>query len=176
MDFVDAYGGGGWGSAANKRFFYLVVNGNIGNETVGLKQQQAFFRSGTNSGPDYVYIFIDIGTDNRLGIDLSKRSGGAALYKEIEEQCPLFLITDRPIHQLKDITNIKRHRIDVYDDDVSVLYKEMGISELTARKRFVRFLRRANRYANLKPNMLGLGVNVNEILADMIDKLEQSQP
>jgi hypothetical protein len=175
MDIIGTYGGS-YGAANNKRFFYLVVNGNAGEEKETLNNQQAFFRSGINSGPDYVFIFIDIGSDARLARDLCKRTGGDALYKQIEEKCPLFLITYRPIEHIGDVAAISVRPIKFYEDEVSVLYDEMGIKDLGARKRFVKFLRRVNRYANLKPNIFGIGANVNEIITDLIDKLDLDQP
>lgn len=170
------YGGRGVNSEGDKRFFYLVVNGDAGLESVGSVDQQAFFRSGINSGQDYVFIFIDIASDKRLANDLMKRSGGQEFYWRIEQVCPTFLITQKLIKEIRNLELIELYPIKDYTKDVSILYEKMGLHQPGTRKRFIKFLRRLNAYGHLKPNIFGLGFNANEIIDDLIDKLERAQP
>jgi hypothetical protein len=52
----------------------------------------------------------------------------------------------------------------------------MGLTSRTRRLQAIEFLKRVNAYLQLKPNVLGLGINLNEVLADLIKGLEQAIP
>ena len=173
MDIYEPYGRDLGGGGSWKRFFYLVVNG---RESLDSQTEQSFIRSGVNSGQDYVFVFIDIATDKRLYADLIKREEGQKFYEQVEKDAPLFLITDKPVEQIKDVKQIEVCPIRNYEKDVSVLYDKMGLHLPDTRKRFLKFLHKVNQYAHLKPNIAGLGLNLNEILGDWIKRLERNQP
>ena len=165
------YGGGHGPQAA--RFFYLAVNGP--SPAVSDSDIKSFFRTGVSTGSEYVFVFIDVSSDHRLRDDLLEIRGGSELYARVQKN-PAFLISRTRIADVKSADDIDVVDLGNYDQDMDVIYGRMGIHSKSTRQSFIRFLRRVNRYAHLKPNLLGLGANLNEILADMIDFLEKKAP
>jgi hypothetical protein len=168
----DYAGGGG---RDGKRHFYLVV---LGDESNSLTDEhiRSFFRSGVNTGSDYVFIFMDIASDERLHKDLRRLTGNDLLFDDIVAKTPAFLTSDDPIPKLRSAHAIGVYPIKDYEKDIKVLYDKMGIHSLSTRRTAISFLRRVNRYLHLKPNIMGLGANLNELIADLIDLLEAKQP
>jgi hypothetical protein len=52
----------------------------------------------------------------------------------------------------------------------------MGINSLSTRRAAIAFLRKVNRYLHLKPNVMGVGANLNDLISDLIEALEAKQP
>jgi hypothetical protein len=163
--------GGGHGTPA--RFFYLAVNG--ASPQISDTDIKSFFRTGVNTSSDYVFVFVDISSDHRLRDDLLELKGGDEVYARLLKNSA-FLISKTRMADINDIKDIEVIELRDYDSDMDRIYKMMGIHSKSTRMAFIRFLRRINRYAHLKPNLLGLGANLNEIISDMIDYMESKTP
>src|SRR5262249_30560967 len=143
----------------------------VSNDHVG-----KFFRTGVSTGSEYVFVFVDISTDHRLRGDLQRLPKGDILFGEIEDKAPAFLVSPLAIPKLSSAESIEVFPIKSYETDINVIYDKMGIHSSSTRKSAVRFLRRINGYLNLKPSIFGLGANLNEVISDLLDKIEQKQP
>jgi hypothetical protein len=163
--------GGASGAAA--RFFYLAVNGV--SSQVSDTDIKSFFRTGVNTSSDYIFIFVDISSDHRLRNDLLRLKGGDEVYARLLKNSA-FLISKTRVANIEDIKDIEVIELQNYDDDMDHIYKLMGIHSKSTRAAFIRFLRRVNRYAHLKPNVFGLGANLNDVISDMIEYLESKGP
>lgn len=176
-DYSGGGGGGGGGSASvNQRFFYLVIKTDQQEGALRSEDVQKFFRTGTNTSADYAFTVIDIATDDRLKNDVLKMEDGPAFYERLEASVPSFLVTYAPMPKIVGASVIKMYPVRDYDKDINVIYESMGLLPLDARKSFAAFLRKMNGYLNLKPNVVGLGVNLNQIIDDWIERLERSTP
>jgi hypothetical protein len=63
-----------------------------------------------------------------------------------------------------------------YDRDIDAIYKHMGLNSQTTRMVAIRFLKKVNQYTHLKPNFAGIGINLNEIVEDLLRRLENTAP
>jgi hypothetical protein len=160
---------------ANQRFFYLVVDGS-GAGDVNQQDIQSFFRSGMNTGSDFVFVFIDIAVDDRLRQYLSAKKGGVSLYNEIQKKRPVFLISTKSLLNKTDVIDVELVAITNYDRDIDAIYKHMGLNSQTTRMVAIRFLKKVNQYTHLKPNFAGIGINLNEIVEDLLRRLENTAP
>ena len=158
-----------------QRFFYLVVDGSAEGE-VKRQDKQSFFRSGVNTDSDFVFVFIDIAVDDRLRQYLSAKKGGDSLFKEIQKKKPVFLISGKSLLSKTEVEDVELLQIKHYDRDIDAIYRHMGMHSRTTRMAAVRFLKKVNKYLHLKPNVFGLGVNINEIIEDLLRRLEYKAP
>jgi hypothetical protein len=158
------------------RPFYFIVKDVATGNAVQQKDVQSFFRTGVNTGSDYLFTFVDIGSDERLSKYLAPKPGGDALYKDIEAKAPVFLVSDRAIKNVDDVRTITVHPIKNYTRDVQLIYNQMGFESPTTRLTAIRFLKRVNKYLHLKLNMFGLGVNLNDMISDLLDRMESHSP
>jgi hypothetical protein len=173
----DYGGGGGSSTSPNKRYFYLVVKSDQqAPDTLDSKDVQKFFKTGVNSDEGYLFSFIDISSDHRLKADLLKMQNGPEFYEKLSVSTPAFLITYVPIPEIVGTSVIKLCPIKNYETDVQVIYDEMGLAPPSARNDAIAFLRAVNRYVQLKPNVLGLGANLNDLISDLITRLERNSP
>jgi hypothetical protein len=170
------YGGGGGGVGAAVRFFYLVVKSGEPEGALDPTDVQSFFRSGVNTDESYAFTFIDINSDARLKDDLLKIENGPEFYQRLEASVPAFLITYVPISKLFNASVIKLYPISDYQKDAEVIYEHMGMNTPSVRQAAITFLRKLNSYSHLKPNVLGIGLNLNEVIADLLTRLEHSTP
>ena len=88
-------------------------------------------------------------------------------------QAPVLIITHQRIQTLDAAEEIIIHPIRNYDEDSKLIYVHMNLPTPDTAKTFLRFLRRINKYSQLKPNLLGFGLNINDIISDLIDHLER---
>jgi hypothetical protein len=158
-----------------QRYFYLIVKGNS-DDALDSSDVQSFFRTGINTGSDYVFVFVDIANDDRLLKYVAGKQGGADFYQEIETKAPLFLIAEKPISNVQNLKEPRIHKISNYDHDLRLIYNEMGFDSPTTRVASIRFLKRVNRYLHLKPNLFGLGFNLNDMIADILNRMENRSP
>jgi hypothetical protein len=170
---MDDYGG--WGGASGQDFFYLIVNG---RKTPHLSDSdvKSFFRTGVNTSSDFIFVFVDISSDRRLASDLERIEGGAEFYRKIEKMAPVFLITHVSIRHIANAKTIQLLPVRNYDKDVSAIYDRMGVHSPSTRKSAILFLKRVNKYLNLKPNLFGVGANFNDMISDLLDRMERSAP
>jgi hypothetical protein len=175
-EIVTLYGAGG---VEAQKWFYLVLRtgGDAGLPSekiarLGNHDINSFVASGANL-PDYAFVLVDIGGDARLETDLNKLAGGPELMARIKDKVPLFLITPSPIPQIDDIKDIAYHPIKDYEKDSDVIYAAMGLHRPKKRRAFVRFLKRTNQYLHLKPNILGIGVNLNEMIEHWLEHVDK---
>jgi len=159
-----------------RRFFYLVVDSNQPNVGITSGDLQGFFEAGVNTSSDYVFIFVDIANDDRLRHILSAFQDGEEFYRRVKENTPYFLIMSRIMQEVTDLYEVRGQAIRNYSEDVSLIYEEMGLSSPSTRKAAISFLRRVNRYCSLKPSFFGIGVNINDVITDLIDRLESKLP
>jgi len=159
-----------------QRYFYLIVRGPTDGNALTRDDVQSFFRSGANTGSDFIFVFVDIASDDRLQKVLSAKKGGDVFYERIESKAPLFLITDRAIKNVENLHTVKLTRITNYEKDVAVLFKEMGFEDADTRKSAIRFLKRVNRYIKAEPTIFGFGIKFNEIISDLLIRMENKSP
>ena len=164
------YGGGGGGGAPHQDFYYLVINGE--GQTTSSEEIQNFYRTGINSQSNDIFVFVDVGTDNRLRDDLDKLPGGAELYESIVRQAPVFITTPMRIPMLTDLAKVHLHPITSYETDLDFIYKKFRHTGW--RVRTAATMKQVNAYLQLKPSFFGIGLNLNEMLADLIRQLEQN--
>jgi hypothetical protein len=170
------YSGAGGPKTPAGYYFYLVVRSDERERSLDPDDIQKFFRTGVNAGRDYAFTMVDIMTDHRLGEDVLKMENGPAFYEKLDASTPAFLITRFPLHRLKDADDITLHPVTDYEKDVNIIYKEMGLPPVDTRRRTINFLRKVNSYLNLKPSIFGFGANLNEVIADLIKRLERDMP
>jgi hypothetical protein len=175
MEEPGHYGGGGGVSPVLKNYFYLIIRGDVA-QTISDEDIKSFFNTAVKTGEDHVFIFLDISHDQRLGIDLRKLTGGAELYNRIENSAPVFLISRQRIPDLTEIKAIEVLPITDYAKDIDAIYEKIGMHSRTIRLQAIAFLKRLNEYAHLRPNIFGIGINLNEPIKDMIARLERSTP
>jgi hypothetical protein len=158
-----------------QRFFYLII---LTDRDSAVKQDdiQSFFRTGTNTNSDYVFVFVDLAGDDRLRQYLSGKPGGADLYQQIEHEAPVFLIADKSLTNKKDVGDVRLFPIRDYERDAAILYQEMGFESPSTRRAAIRFLKQVNPYFQLKPNISGIGINLNDMIADFLEWLERRSP
>ena len=177
------YGGGGAPPTSQwPRYFYLVVKSSNKNQTLDPIDIQKFFRTGVNTDENYRFSLVDIASDQRLKQDMLKMEGGASLYERLEAQLPAFIISFFGVPQIAGIPQMtvasfeRIYPIRDYDCDVQVIYDQMGLEPPSARKAAIDFMKKVNRYFQLKPSIFGIGANVNDIISDLIERLERSLP
>jgi hypothetical protein len=166
---------GGAGGSDGKKYFYLVIGG-LGSHSLADEHISSFFRTGVNTGSEFVFVFIDIASDARLREDLRKITGNDLLFEDIAAKAPAFLATDNLIPELESAHGIHVYQIKDYENDIKVIYERMGINSLSTRRAAISFLRKVNRYLHLKPNIMGIGANLNDLISDLINALEAKQP
>ena len=173
---MNDYGGGSYSpepTTRPKRHFYLIVNGAEPTTAVDGQAVDSFFRAGVNSQSDYIFVFVDIASDHRLRNDLAKTEAGTALYERIASNSPAFLVCEGPIQKVTDLAGVLVSPIADYDTDVTLLYRQMGFDKPASRRAAISFLKRINRYLHLKPSIMGLGANLNEMIADLLARMER---
>jgi hypothetical protein len=136
----------------------------------------AFLETGVNTGSNYLFVFMDVASDERLRNDLKRLTGNDFLFDEIVAKAPVFLASDVALPNVRDASSINVYPIKDYEQDIKILYEKMGINSLSTRRAAIAFLKRVNRYLHLKPNIVGVGLNLNEFFSDLIEKLEANQP
>jgi len=167
---MDTYGGGGSVHVGKPHFYLIVKSGDEAHS----ESIQKFFRMGVNTSSNYIFVFIDIRGERRLERDLKQLNGGARLYGEIAAAAPAFLITDGPIPKLESVKAAELYPISDYDKDVDHIYRRMGLHSKAKRMTTIAFLRRVNRHLSLKPSIGGFGVNLNEAITDLLDRMERT--
>ncbi len=160
---------------APQRFFYLVVKTDR-QSAVNQDDIQSFFRAGANTNSDYIFVFVDLTGDDRLCRYLSAKPGGSDLYRQIEQEAPVFLISDKSLTNKKDVSDVRLVKIKDYDGDAAIIYHEMGFDSSDTRRAAIRFLKRVNRYFQLRPGIFGFGLNFNEMISDLLERLERRSP
>jgi len=170
----DDYGGGGRGGTG-VNYFYLVIN-NAAASDVGGQEIQSFYKTAVNTDGNHIFVMIDISSDQRLAKDLAKVSGGPELYAQIEANASVFLLSPKRIPDLGTIAAVEMVPIKNYEKDIDVIYAKMGLNSATTRASAIAFLRWLNDSFHLKPNIMGLGVNLNQMISDLLARLERAQP
>jgi hypothetical protein len=174
LDHWKDYGGSGGPPAG--RYFYLIVKSNQTKGALKPGDIQKFVRSGVATSEDYAFTLVDIATDHRLRDDVLKIKNGQAFYERLDAKVPAFLITLAPISKIADADTIRLHPVGDYDESINIIYSEMGLLPLTVRRGFINSLKKVNSYLHLKPNFLGVGANFNEMITDLIARLERTTP
>jgi hypothetical protein len=172
MPMVDL--GGIGGGPGIELLIYLVIKGK--DQTVSNDEIQSFFKTGLNSHSGFGLCFIDIASDLRLSDYLSKIKDGDKLYAQLEKSAPAFVVTTQSLLYLSTIDAVEVIPISDYATDVNKIYERMGLTSLSRRLQAIEFLKKVNGYLQLKPNVFGLGFNLNDVLADLIKRLEQATP
>jgi hypothetical protein len=165
LDWDDLDGGG-----PGISFYYLIIKGDA---AVNVEQEQHFYRTALTEKNDW-FIFIDIGCDFSLRDHLAKLPGGPELYSTIEQQAPIVLSAPRPIIDMQDVATIKVRQITDYYADLEYIYKRL--SDIGSRSNVIESIKRFNSYAQLKPSLFGIGININEMLSDVIKRWENNNP
>lgn len=175
LSYVTLYDGVG----PAEKWFYLVfqTDGATGlpSERVprlGNHEINSFVASGVHAS-DYAFVLVDIGIDKRLENDIGKLAGGPELVARIKEHAAAFLITPSPIPQIKDVKEIECYPVHDYEKDSDIIYDKMGLHRPARRRAFIRLLKRTNQYLHLKPNILGLGFNINEMISHWLEIAEK---
>jgi hypothetical protein len=166
--YVDDVGGGSSTSLYDSNHYYLVIKGDA---ALNQETTQHFYRTGLNA-QDGVFVFVDIGSDSRLHDLLAKVKGGPELYSRIEREAPVFLATDMNIGGITDAEDIELRRITDYQSDLEYIYD--GLANEDWRDRTVNVLKQVNDYAQLKPSLFGIGINLNKLISDLIKRLEDA--
>lgn len=169
-EMIDYGEGGGGGYYPN--YFYLIVNGEP-DGTVPKEDAQAFFKLGSQTGSEHAFVFVDIGSDSRLINDLRRFNGGAKYVDDLRAACPALVMTEGPIQKLGHIPISAPVRITDFKQTLESIYDRMGVPSSKTKTTAIEFLDALNRYAHLKPNVFGVGVNLNEIISSMIAKLKE---
>jgi hypothetical protein len=155
-----------------KAHFYLVVNGR-GAEQLQSTDIHDWFSFGASTSSDFIFVFIDIAFDLRLKKDLQTHKGGKELYRTIKERCPVFLYSVTSIPNLKSLASLEILPANDYQRDVGIIYSKIGRARNATRLNAIKFLKKANGYISLKPSIFGVGANLNQIIGDLLDRLER---
>jgi hypothetical protein len=179
LQYVDYKGfprHGGCGSDTPSRYFYLIVKSQSPDATINQDDIQKFVGSAVDSQRGYFFSLLDIATDQRLKDDLLRMTNGAAFFDQLLASVPAFLITYDAIPILKSADKIELYPISNYNNDVQIIYEHMGFARPAVRRGAIVMLEGLNKYIQLKPNIFGLGVNLNEVISDLIVRIRGSSP
>jgi hypothetical protein len=136
----------------------------------------SFYKTGVNTSAAHIFIFYDIARDPRLRNDLRVRHGDNKLYTKIKESIPAFVFCSKRIQDVSDASGVEILAIKNYATDVDYIHKKIGLASASTRGAILRALKTINSYSGIRPGMLGITINVNQMISDLIDWLEKRQP
>jgi hypothetical protein len=173
LEQVHDFGGGGGGGSSTTitRYYYLVINGPA--TTLKDEDVQDFFRKGVET-PDEAFVFVNIASDARLEHRLNALPNGPELFAKIKEQAPVFITTKVRIPELTDVSGVEVRQIKNYAEDA--VYMSRALIQVNKENKTVERLRTFNKIAHLKPNLFGVGFNLNELIEEIIKKMEGKSP
>jgi hypothetical protein len=164
---IEDYSGGGGRGGVGTAYFYLVVNGK--DKTVSVDHIQGFFKKGASLDEKSVFVFVDIATDKRMQQDLKARPGGLALYHETQSKAPVLLISSARLVNV-DLETVELFPIKDFSKEMENIARRVGSLPPEKKSGALRFLKRLNEYVLLRPNVFGLGVDLNKVLSDVIER------
>lgn len=166
--------GGGTSYTNAEIYFYLVVNG-LSEATISQANLQDFFQVGIDSRHEYVFVLIDISTDNRLENSLRLSDEGVRLWETMYAKLPVLAISRYSnLSDLNNTKNVEIIQILDYVDAATHIFDKMGMPSPGGRRKAIELLRRVNSYVEIKVGVPGIAVlHVSKILADLIELLER---
>lgn len=168
---MEDYGGGGSSSgSAHEDHFYLIYDSSFA--AIATEYKNAYYKLGVSTGNEWVFSVVDDATDDRLRDDLTKSSEGSGLYERIRRSLPCFVFSSGHLKTMSGMKSATVHKIHDFDKDIGRIYKRMNIREPNEISDFVSYLRGLNEVLELKPNLIGLGVNLNKLIEKFIDKID----
>jgi len=170
---IEDYGGGGRPGKVGANYFYLVVSGK--DKTVSVDDIQKFFKKGASLDDKSIFVFVDIASDERMRKDLESRPDGPALFDRIESKAPVLLISETRLVEA-DPDEVELFPISDFDKGMENIARRIGSLSAGKKQGTLRFLKRLNAYVVLKPTFWGMGFNLNEVLSDVIGRLEGAKP
>ncbi|WP_439397268.1 hypothetical protein ACRQ5Q_09190 [Bradyrhizobium sp. PMVTL-01] len=165
--------GGGTTYTEAELYFYLVFN-KIPDDPATQEGYNEFYKKGSATSERFIFVVIDLSADKRLQTNLDKTPEGAKFYRKIVDQAPLLAIGTRPLADAENIGNVVLLPITDYKKSAAEI--ESRIAELAhpVKRKTLDFLKRTNDYLQLKPSFMGIGVNLNQIITDLIKRIEAS--
>lgn len=150
-----------YGDFRGKLFCHLVVNGSDGLKE---KDQEAFFYEALRAGPEITCSLVNVASDTRLEADIKRIPRGSGLFDKILQSAPCFLVCLKPIRKAKNIDEINLIPVRSFVDDLDAVVSVARMKELDNAEVFFRLLEFANRFIYLRPNIMGVGVDINEMI------------
>jgi hypothetical protein len=173
MPGYGGYGGYGWPYPDAARFFYLAINGL--SDQVGRNEADIFFHAATSTGKEWIFILLDISSDLRVEAFLKTIPGGSELFERLK-QSPAFLVTTKRLDLLQNVDEIQLIAFEDFESAMDEIYAIMGLQTKSARQAFISFLKGINKRVGIKPGVVGISLNVNELISDLIGLLEAKSP
>lgn len=165
--------GGGTTYTDAELYFYLVFN-KVPDDPATQEGYNEFYRKGSATSERFIFVVIDLSEDKRLQTNLEKTAEGARFYREIVDQAPVLAIGTRPLADVENIENVVLLPITDYKKSAAEI--DTRITELAhpVKRKTLEFLKRTNDYLQLKPSFMGIGVNLNQVITDLIRRIESS--
>jgi hypothetical protein len=156
-------------------YFYIVAN-DVGrlestNSSFG-EGKSAFYKIGAQTDHRFCFCVVDLAHDHRLRNELTQSARGNEVFSQISAAAPALVVSKSNLTDLNSLDAVEIAKIDDFDKAIGKISDRIRELEPKEKNKVIKFLREANSVVKLEPNFLGIGVNLNRLLSQLLERID----